>query len=80
MVGSRGGSDQPPDCLRKLEANPQGRRPVQGGDRLPSRALTATPEEKLDMWRQMLTVWPDYDAYHQRTRREITVIVLEREE
>ena len=64
MVGSRGGSDQPPDCLRNLEANPQGRRPVQGGDRFPSRALG-----------------PDYDAaYQQRTRHEITVIVLEREE
>jgi hypothetical protein len=50
------------------------------GDRFAARARTATPEEKPDIWRWMLRVWPDYDAYQQRMRRAIPVIVLEREE
>jgi hypothetical protein len=34
--------------------------------------------EKPEMWRTMTEVWPDYDAYQERTDREIPVVVLER--
>jgi hypothetical protein len=30
------------------------------------------------MWRVMTRVWPDYDNYQKRTKREIPVVVLER--
>ena len=30
------------------------------------------------MWAEMITHWPDYDAYQRRTEREIPVVVLER--
>ena len=30
------------------------------------------------MWREMVSHWPDYDAYQERTDREIPVVVLER--
>lgn len=30
------------------------------------------------MWRTMTAVWPDYDAYQEKTEREIPVVVLER--
>ena len=38
----------------------------------------ATPEEQPELWRTMTAVWPDYDAYQQRTHRKIPVVVLER--
>ena len=30
------------------------------------------------MWRTMTAEWPDYDAYQEKTEREIPVVVLER--
>jgi hypothetical protein len=30
------------------------------------------------MWLVMTQVWPDYDRYQKRTKREIPVVVLER--
>ena len=47
-------------------------------DRFRARARDATPEEKPEMWREMVSHWPDYDAYQERTDREIPVVVLER--
>ncbi len=29
------------------------------------------------MWQTMVAEWPHYDAYQQRTEREIPVVVLE---
>jgi hypothetical protein len=29
------------------------------------------------MWRHMTEAWPDYDAYQEKTDREIPVVVLE---
>jgi deazaflavin-dependent oxidoreductase (nitroreductase family) len=48
------------------------------GERFTARARTATPEEKPDMWAQMVEVWPDYEQYQTKTDREIPVVVLER--
>ena len=44
----------------------------------PARARDATPEEKPDLWEQMVGEWPDYDDYQRRTDREIPFVVLER--
>jgi hypothetical protein len=30
------------------------------------------------MWQQMLSVWPDYATYQEKTSREIPIVVLER--
>ena len=48
-------------------------------DKFRARARDATPEEKPAMWREMVSHWPDYDAYQERTDREIPVVVLERD-
>ena len=45
-----------------------------------ARARDATPEEKPEMWREMVGHWPDYDEYQEKTDREIPVVVLERSE
>jgi deazaflavin-dependent oxidoreductase (nitroreductase family) len=77
VVASNGGSDEPPDWYRNLEAAPTVRVQVMG-DRFTARARAATPDERPDMWRRMNEVWPDYDRYQGRTEREIPVVVLQR--
>ena len=77
VVASRGGSDDPPAWYLDLEAQPEVEVQV-WGDRFKARARPATPEEKPVMWKQMVSVWPDYDTYQERTDRQIPVVVLER--
>jgi deazaflavin-dependent oxidoreductase (nitroreductase family) len=75
-VASKGGADEPPAWYLNLVANPEVRVQVKA-DKFAARARTATPEEKPDMWRQMVATWPAYDEYQQKTRRDIPVVVLE---
>jgi hypothetical protein len=42
------------------------------------RASTATPEEKPRLWQIMTSIWPEYDRYQTKTRRDIPVVILER--
>ena len=39
-------------------------------------ARLATGEERRMWWERAVSTWPDYDAYQQRTSREIPVFVL----
>ena len=76
VVASKGGSDQPPGWFVNLQEQPEV--DVQVLDhRFRARARVATPEERPAMWREMTEHWPDYDAYQERTDREIPVVVLE---
>jgi deazaflavin-dependent oxidoreductase (nitroreductase family) len=77
IVASKGGTDAPPDWYRNLQADPSVRVQIKG-DVFDARARDATAEEKPEMWRKMAAVWPDYDAYQERTERVIPVVVLER--
>jgi deazaflavin-dependent oxidoreductase (nitroreductase family) len=78
VVASKGGSPSPPAWFLNLEANPDDVEVQVKGDRFKARARTATPEEKPRMWEKMTAAWPDYDAYQEKTDREIPVVVLER--
>jgi deazaflavin-dependent oxidoreductase (nitroreductase family) len=77
VVASKGGAPTPPAWFLNLQANPQVQVQIKG-ERFAARARTAGPEEKPAMWRHMTQVWPDYDAYQEKTDREIPVVVLER--
>jgi deazaflavin-dependent oxidoreductase (nitroreductase family) len=77
LVGSNGGSAEPPAWVRNLEANPNVGVQIRG-ETWRARARTATPEEKPAMWAEMLTHWQYYDRYQEMTEREIPVVVLER--
>ena len=77
VVASKGGADQAPAWYLNLLSNPTVRVQIKD-DTFAARARTASPEEKPDMWRVMTRVWPDYDNYQKRTKREIPVVVLER--
>lgn len=76
VVASKGGADSPPEWHLNLLADPKVEVQV-WGHRFPAQARTATAEERPQLWRTMLSVWPDYDEYQKRTSREIPVIVLE---
>lgn len=77
IVASKGGAPTPPAWYLNLTAQPDVQVQVKG-DRFSARARTATPEEKPELWQTMNAIWPDYDAYQQKTTRVIPVIVLER--
>lgn len=77
IVASKGGSDTPPAWYLNLSASPQVEVQVLG-DRFPARARTASPEEKVEIWKTMVGEWPAYEDYQRQTDREIPVVVLER--
>jgi deazaflavin-dependent oxidoreductase (nitroreductase family) len=77
IVASRGGTDEPPGWYVNLKAEPEVQVQVRG-DVFTARARDARAEEQPELWRKMAAVWPDYDAYQQRTERRIPVVVLER--
>ena len=77
IVASKGGADEPPGWYVNLQAEPEVEVQVLD-DRFTARARTATPDEKPELWEQMVAEWPDYDAYQESTDREIPVVVLER--
>jgi deazaflavin-dependent oxidoreductase (nitroreductase family) len=77
VVASKGGADEPPAWYLNLQDNPAVEVQIKG-EKFPARARTATPEEKPELWEEMVEVWPDYAEYQKKTPREIPVVVLER--
>ena len=77
IVASKGGSDTPPAWFRNIEAAPAVTVQVRD-ERFDARARIADAQEKPRMWAKMVSVWPAYDDYQQRTQREIPIVVLER--
>jgi deazaflavin-dependent oxidoreductase (nitroreductase family) len=77
VVASMGGSHDSPAWYLNLTENPEVEVQVKG-DRFKGKARTATPDEKPEMWQTMVSEWPAYDEYQQKTDREIPVVVLER--
>ena len=77
IVASHGGADKAPDWYLNLEADPSVEVQVKG-EKFAAKARTATPDEKPELWQEMVEVWPDYANYQTKTEREIPVVVLER--
>ncbi len=77
VIASKGGSDAPPAWYLNLSEDPEVEVQVKG-DSFKARARTASQEEKPELWRTMVSEWPAYDEYQQKTEREIPVVVLER--
>jgi deazaflavin-dependent oxidoreductase (nitroreductase family) len=77
VVGSVGGRAKHANWYLNLTASPEVGVQVLA-DKFKARARTATPEEKPALWKTMTAIWPAYDEYQQRTKREIPVVILER--
>ena len=75
LVASQGGAPTHPNWYHNLNANPDVEVQVQG-DVFRATARTANDDEKARLWSIMTDVWPNYDAYQERTDRAIPVVVL----
>lgn len=76
IVASQGGSPDNPDWYLNLVANPEVEAQIKG-DTFRAHARSAQGDERERLWKLMTAVWPDYDAYQQKTDRQIPVVVLE---
>jgi deazaflavin-dependent oxidoreductase (nitroreductase family) len=76
LVASNGGSPQHPLWYLNLVKNPQVELQV-GADKITGRARTATAEEKPRLWQVMSKIFPQYDSYQAKTRREIPLVIVE---
>ncbi len=75
IVGSRGGSEATPAWWLNLTAAP--RTTVQvGPQRLKVSVREATPTERDRLWPRLVEMFGDFEAYRQRTSREIPVVIL----
>lgn len=77
IVASRGGAPDHPAWYKNLVENPEVTVQVKA-DRFSARARTANRDERPRLWRAMNRLFPFYDQYQSRTRREIPVILIER--
>jgi deazaflavin-dependent oxidoreductase (nitroreductase family) len=75
VVASKGGHPAHPDWYSNLVAEPRVRVQV-GSEVFDATARAADPDEQARLWPRMTAVWPDYDAYQQRTDRPIPIVVL----
>ncbi|MEO7348489.1 MAG: nitroreductase family deazaflavin-dependent oxidoreductase [Terrimesophilobacter sp.] len=76
IVASKGGAPKPPGWYVNLAENPEVL--VQVEDRkFRALATTAGPDEKPNLWDQMVGIWPDYANYQEKTDRDIPVVILD---
>ena len=75
IIASKGGASAHPAWYLNLIANPEAM--VEVGDReVRVRAEVADSEEKSRLWQKMVEMYPAYDAYQEKTEREIPLLVL----
>ena len=77
VIASQGGAPTHPGWYLNLLARPRAEIQV-GKERFDVVARTAEGDERDRLWRLMAGIWPNYDAYQERTSRRIPVVVLER--
>jgi deazaflavin-dependent oxidoreductase (nitroreductase family) len=77
VVGSWAGSDYHPQWYLNLVADPEIEVQVIS-DKFRARATTATGEEKARLWQIAAKIFPNYDTYQKKTKREIPVVIIER--
>jgi deazaflavin-dependent oxidoreductase (nitroreductase family) len=77
VVASTGGAPANPAWYLNLVDNPEVELQV-GAARFRARARTADRDERPPLWEMMASIWPDYDRYQAKAKREIPVIILER--
>ena len=75
LIASKGGAPEHPLWYLNLDANREVEIQVKG-DVFAAIAHDATGEEKTRLWSLMTDIWPNYDAYQERTDRQIPLVVL----
>jgi deazaflavin-dependent oxidoreductase (nitroreductase family) len=77
VVASVGGAAKHPAWYLNLREHPEVELQV-GPERFQARARTADTAEKPRLWSLMTSIWPAYEGYQRKTRRDIPVVILER--
>ena len=75
LIASDGGSPTHPAWYLNLRADPEVTVQV-GPDVFPAHAHTAKPAEKAPLWKIMTDLYPTYDEYQRKARREIPLVIL----
>ncbi len=76
LVASKEGEDRNPQWYWNLVANPDIRLTIDGAVS-PWRARTATPEEKSELWPEIVKRHHTFAVYQTRTERDIPVVICE---
>jgi len=76
VVASIGGAPKHPKWYLNLVADPKVEMQV-GPEIIPGRARVAEGDEKKRLWREMATIFPQYDRYQEKTDRQIPVVVID---
>jgi deazaflavin-dependent oxidoreductase (nitroreductase family) len=77
VVASKGGHRDHPDWYKNAIATPEVTVSVDRAT-LPVRARSATPEERAELWPQVVKAYKGYAGYQRNTSREIPLLILER--
>lgn len=77
LVASNGGAPNHPAWYLNLVEHSEVELQV-GPHKFIARARTATSEEKPSLWRQMVSIFPQYDNYQAKAGRDIPVVIVER--
>jgi deazaflavin-dependent oxidoreductase (nitroreductase family) len=78
IIGSKGGADTQPGWYLNLLANPTAEVQV-ARKHFTVRARVAAGREREQLWEQMARMAPPYRDYQKKTKREIPVVVLEKQ-
>jgi deazaflavin-dependent oxidoreductase (nitroreductase family) len=76
VVASKGGAEESPAWYHNLVAHPQVT-VIEKGTSTPLRARVLAPEEREELWPQIVAAYQGYGGYQEKTSRVIPVVVLE---
>lgn len=77
VVASKAGATQHPWWYLNLVTSPEVGVQV-GAEKFRALARSASAEEKLRLWQTMVGIWPAYERYQAKTKRDIPIVILER--
>ena len=75
IIASKGGAPNHPSWYFNLDADPHVDIQV-GSKRMHAVAQTAHGDQRSQLWKKMVSVYPPYVDYQTKTKREIPVVVL----
>jgi F420H(2)-dependent quinone reductase len=76
VIGSNAGNTREPAWSHNLKANPDAAVRIRGEQR-GVRARVAEGQERTELWRKMNEQYAGFEAYDERTSRDIAVFVLD---
>jgi len=75
LVASNGGRDRDPSWWTNLRHNPQAQVQIKG-DRWTAKAEKANSNEEARLWPVLTKMYPAYDRYQRKTKRELPIVIL----